>query len=467
MAVGSTQVFAELAPKESVKPSAEQSSSDLVKPSVEQSSSDSVKLSAENSVSDSITVAGHFRNITEGMPRTLLIIECDISDKSVREVCELDSNDSFCHKIPLSYPHTFTINYNQGNWINAFAAPGDSIYLDIDASTSPLSVSFSGDHSEINQQYDRGYQHMTPLFYTVNLPADTVALDEYMPVFQDYVRQGRDCIDSYAREHNLSEEVISMLYASHLYTLANYAASYAGRNKEEKRAFFLYPIFDIFNEENTKVMVFPYHISVIMNHFPDVRENAPKGLVRDLMYVCDRDAPAPERSLFFNTNYYDRIYGRNEPVKEISIDGIKSGSIIVYTDGETKEISGENPLKWLMNEYKGHPIYLDISATWCGPCRRGLMDSESLREYFKDSEIRFAIIWLRSSKDTWVKLAPTISNAIQIFIDDVEMTDQIMGKFNMKGFPTYLMIDREGAITKDGVPNYTSPSLLDFLNRYK
>lgn len=114
--------------------------------------------SAEKSILDSIIVSGHFRNIAEGLPHTTVIIECDRSDKSVREICELDSNDSFCHKIPLSYPHTFTINYNKWNFINAFAAPGDSIYLDIDASTSPLSVSFSGDHAEINQQYDPAFQ---------------------------------------------------------------------------------------------------------------------------------------------------------------------------------------------------------------------------------------------------------------------------------------------------------------------
>ncbi len=81
--------------------------------------------SAETSTQDSIIVSGRFWNIAERMPRTATIIECDPSDKSVREICELDSNDSFCHKIPLSYPHTFTVNYNRRNFINAFAAPGD------------------------------------------------------------------------------------------------------------------------------------------------------------------------------------------------------------------------------------------------------------------------------------------------------------------------------------------------------
>ncbi|MDE6304468.1 MAG: TlpA family protein disulfide reductase [Paramuribaculum sp.] len=421
---------------------------------------------AEKSVSDSITVAGQISNIAEGMPRTVVIIECDISDKSVRKICELDSNNSFCARIPLSYPHTFTINYNTRNFISAFAAPGDSIYLDIDASTTPLSVSFSGDHSEINQQYTPAMQYLNRLINSVSLPSDTVAIQEYMPVFKKYVMEGRDSIDSYAQKHNLSQEVKSMLYAEYLYTLANFACGYRGKNIEEQRAFFLDPIFDIFNDENTKVMIFAYHISAIMSQFADVRDSAPKGTVRDIMYACDEDAPVPGRSVFFNTNYYDRLYADNKPVDEISIDGIKPGSIIVYSGGEIKEISDKNPLEWLINEYKGHPIYLDISATWCGPCRAGLMKSEDLRKSFKDSNIRFAVIWLRSTADQWAKLAPTISNATHIFIDDVEMTDRIMGHLNIQGFPTYLMIDKNGNLIKNNVPRYQSLDLPDFLKSH-
>ena len=278
---------------------------------------------------------------------------------------------------------------------------------------------------------------------------------------------GRDSIDIYARKHNLSDEVISMLYKDNLYALANFASGYRGRNREEKRAFFLDPVFDIFNEENTKVMIFPYHLSAIMTHFPDVRENAPKGTVRDIMFACDEEAPVPDRSVFFNSSYYDRLYTHDHPVNEISIDGIKPGSIIVYTDGDIKEITNANPLKWLINEYKGHPIYLDISETSCGPCRTGLKGSESLREHFKNSDIRFAVIWIRSSKEEWLKIAPTISNTTQFFIDDVEMTDRIMGHLNVHGFPTYLMIDKNGNIIKEGVPRYLSPELPDFLNLYK
>ena len=421
--------------------------------------------SAEREPADSITVVGHIQNITGNMPRTLIINECDFFAGSGKAICEIDSDGAFYKRIPLSYPHTFTVNYNK-NFINAFAAPGDSVYMEVDASVHPVTVIFSGDKAAINQQYNPAFQQMSEFYGSVELPSDTVALEDYLPVFKEYVKAGRDSIDSYARANNLTSDVVSMLYADDTYSLANLACGYQGRNEEEKRAFFLDPIFDIFNEENTKVMIFPYHIIAIMRYFPDVLERAPKGTIRDLMYIADESVAVPERSMFSNPKYYDRIYGQHAK-ENISIDDIKPGSMTVYVDGEIKNLSDENPIAWLIKEYKGAPIYLDVSATWCGPCRVGLKGSESLREYFKDSGLKFAVIWLRSPREDWVKVAPTITNAIQIFIDDEDMENRIMGHLKMQGFPTYLMIDKDGKIRKEGVPHYLSPELPEFLNQYK
>ena len=124
---------------------------------------DFTEASSEKQIADSITVAGRIRMIGEGMPRTLILNECDPWEKSERAICELDSSGSFSRKIPFSFPHTFTVNYDRGNFINVFAAPGDSVFMDVDASVSPLYVEFSADRQEINRQYNQAFQHMSEL----------------------------------------------------------------------------------------------------------------------------------------------------------------------------------------------------------------------------------------------------------------------------------------------------------------
>lgn len=413
---------------------------------------------------DSITVAGKVRNMTDDMPRTIIINECDVSEKSVREICKLDSDGSFCQKLPLSYPHTFTVNYNIRNFINAFASPGDSIYLDIDAAVKPVAVTFSGDNAKLNRQFDSGFRYLRSLPRR-HLAADTVAADEYLAVFKEIVNEKYDSIDSYARRNDLSPEVVKMLRAESLFSLANNTLDYRGRNLEDKRRFCLDPIFDIFNEENTKVMIFPYHLSAIMSYFTDVRDTAPKGIIRDLMYACDDEEAAPDRSEFFNEAYYDRLYS-DKSVEALSIDDIKPDNIIVYTpDGKIEELADKNPLTWLIERYKGVPIYLDVSWTSCGPCLSGLRSSETLRDHFKDTDIRFAVVWLRSPRADWERIAPTITNATHILVEDAEMSDIVMKHLSIHGFPSYFMIDRDGNITADNVPDYHSIQLPDFLEK--
>lgn len=136
---------------------------------------------SEAAATDSVTVAGKISGIN-GVT-TLLVNECDISECSVRRVAETDSNGYFRTSIPLSYPHTFTVNFNR-TFINAFAEPGDSIFVDIDASSSPMAFRLSGDKAEINEAYSHAFSELSGVYYGIRLPADTTALDAFMPVFR-------------------------------------------------------------------------------------------------------------------------------------------------------------------------------------------------------------------------------------------------------------------------------------------
>ena len=70
-------------------------------------------ITAKAATVDSITVAGRIINIPPKGARTIIINECDISPKSERRVVDLDSVVEFRERIPLSFGHTFTLNYKR------------------------------------------------------------------------------------------------------------------------------------------------------------------------------------------------------------------------------------------------------------------------------------------------------------------------------------------------------------------
>ncbi|MDE6142804.1 MAG: hypothetical protein K2F94_01860 [Muribaculaceae bacterium] len=417
---------------------------------------------------DSITVAGRIINVVEGKPRTIIVNECDYASDSVREITEIDSAGNFNVRIPFSFPHTFTLNYDVRNYINAFAAPGDSVFVEIDASLNPVGIRFGGDKATVSREYNSAIEDLSSIF-SCNFPSFKSAADEFIASFVKHVETGRNAIDRYASEHDISDEVKRMLYTENMYALANQAMDYEGRDSVDCRKFFLNPIFDIFNEENTKVMYFPYHLSKVLMYAPEIIETAPKGIVRDLMYVRAFEESEGEMNLrredFYLPGYYDRLFASEATCAPIKIDGIAPGDIMVCHNGKVKSIKSVNPLEWLLKEYSGYPLYLDVSATWCGPCIANLNASEGLRKHYAGSDMVFAVIWLRSSQDAWKKITPKISNAVHIFIPDNEMGDLIMKYLSVGGFPSHYMISRGGEI-KGNVPNYLSNELPLFLDSH-
>lgn len=415
-----------------------------------------------NSEPDSITVTGRFVGIAPEGRHSVIINECDICDKSVRRFVEFDSSGYFSEKIPFYYGHTFTIVYDR-SFINAYAEPSDSIHIEADVSCSPFEFHISGDRATLNEEFSHAYRDLSIIYYDVSLPSPKTPFVDYMPAFKDVVNAKQSLVDSYVAEHGISDDTAELLRKENVYSIANQAIDYVGENRSDEFAFFTDSIFDVYNEDHARVMIFPYHLSTLCRRFPEVIEKTPKGLIRDLMYAIVSERTVSSRSDFYNTAYYDRIFSKEQKVIDLSRTG--SGNILAYRDGKVEAFGNENPVEWLKTQYSGKPIYLDISAVWCGPCRASLAQSEDIRAHFAGSDVVFAVLWLKSDRKNWSEFVPSVSNAVHIFVEKDEMSDAIMGAFNLRGFPAGYLINRDGSIVSDDVPRLHDPALYDYLKK--
>lgn len=411
---------------------------------------------------DSITVSGRVVGIAEDGRRSLIINECDLYQKSAREFVELDSAGSFDAKVPFSSGHTFTIVYNR-TFINAYAEPGESIRIEIDASVSPFTFTMSGDHGKLNDELAHAHEDLKKIYYGINLPSPKTPFDEYMPAFKSIVKDKQSIVDAYIVANGLSDETADMLRIDNLFTIANSACDYTGASKEDEYAFFTDSFFDIYNEENARLMIFPSHLSALCYHCPEIIDHMPKGKIRDLMYVSMSEDTIPLRDDFADTAYFDRVFGKEEV--KIDLSRVKPSDLLVYRNGAVESVDGKQAIEWLREAYPGKPIYLDICATWCGPCLSSLANSEDVRAHFKDKDVVLAVLWLKSDKESWSELVPSITNAVHIFVSDDGISDAIMGAFNLEGFPSCYLIGCNGTIYSEDIPRFHNPAIYEFLNK--
>lgn len=213
-------------------------------------------------------------------------------------------------------------------------------------------------------------------------------------------------------------------------------------------------------------MIFPYHLSALMQRNPELVNMVPKSIIRDLMYATLEDAAAPDRNVFENTAYYDRLY-TDMPEKQIDFSKLKAGNIVVIENDTVYNVEDVNPLEWLKERFPNRPVYMDVSATWCGSCRVGFLSGEGVRHYFSGSDVVFAVIWLNSNLESLKAFVPRIHNAVHIFISDDDMSNRIMGILNLQGFPSYYFIDRDGEISSKDIPDFNDPQLVEFLQSKK
>jgi thiol-disulfide isomerase/thioredoxin len=116
------------------------------------------------------------------------------------------------------------------------------------------------------------------------------------------------------------------------------------------------------------------------------------------------------------------------------------------------------------NAFKGKTIFLNLWATWCGPCRVEMPTIQKLYDRVNHEEIIFVILSLDEKKN---------HNKVLNFISDSELTlpvyepaSALPEQLNVPSIPTTFVIDPKGKIVskKVGAANFNTDKFEKFLN---
>ncbi len=126
-----------------------------------------------------------------------------------------------------------------------------------------------------------------------------------------------------------------------------------------------------------------------------------------------------------------------------------------------------------LSDLKGKYVYVDVWATWCGPCKREIPSLKKVEAQYHDKNIAFVSISVddarRSGSDekahaSWKKMvADKQLGGIQLFSDKAWNSDFVRG-YKINGIPRFILIDPDGNIVSPDAPRPSNPKLIELFN---
>ena len=125
------------------------------------------------------------------------------------------------------------------------------------------------------------------------------------------------------------------------------------------------------------------------------------------------------------------------------------------------ECSAVNGKTVSLHNFTGKLIYIDIWATWCGPCLRELPYLENLQEKYKQREdIAFVSISIDDDKAAWSAMVKDKDmKGIQLHAN-TEMHLKIVSDYLINGIPRFIIIDKSGNIWNANAPRPSSKEII-------
>lgn len=99
-----------------------------------------------------------------------------------------------------------------------------------------------------------------------------------------------------------------------------------------------------------------------------------------------------------------------------------------------------------LSDFRGKLVYIDVWATWCGPCRKEIPHLQKTEEMFHDKDVVFLSVSIDNDRKKWEKMVVDQSlGGVQIQMPG-GWGSKICKEYNITGIPRFMLIDADGKV---------------------
>lgn len=175
----------------------------------------------------------------------------------------------------------------------------------------------------------------------------------------------------------------------------------------------------------------------------------------------------------FTAEEYEKIIGPLYPL----LTSKKSKDIVVELEKVFHKTVGQKGLNFTYNDindkpvsfsdFKGKYIYIDLWATWCGPCKKEIPSLKKMEEEFRGKDIVFMSISIDKVKDSqkWKDFVKKEQLTGVQLMTDSDIDSAITKTYDVNAIPRFLLFDKQGNIVTIDAPRPSDPLLKEQLTK--
>lgn len=129
---------------------------------------------------------------------------------------------------------------------------------------------------------------------------------------------------------------------------------------------------------------------------------------------------------------------------------------IVGTDVKNKD--------YKISDLTGKVVYIDVWASWCGPCKKEIPHLKELKSKFRDQndKIAFVGISIDDSPSSWQKAIKKYKlDGLQL----IDLKKKITKDYKIYGIPRFILIGKKGELLLNNAPRPSSGKLIEKMLR--
>lgn len=193
-----------------------------------------------------------------------------------------------------------------------------------------------------------------------------------------------------------------------------------------------------------------------------VDADLPNGYAKDkIMSSHLQYGLKPDASLDEAYNIYKNSDPNTENLAKITEHYDKLKTITEGNPSPTFNYENHNGGTTSLADLKGKYVYIDVWATWCGPCLREIPSLKEVESDYSNKNVQFVSISIDEPKD-YDKWKAMVSEkelvGIQLMADN-NWKSSFVESYAILGIPRFILIDPEGKIVSADAPRPSDPKL--------